>query len=939
VHRILQDRTGFLWAATGNGLFRFDGTRFQRFGVEDGLPAGAIRDLQEGSDGTLWAVTPHALARRRGGTFEVVDAGPEALEFRAIAIDNRGGIYAGTDSGLLYSHEVSESGGRVFAPVPGSPAERVLAVFAESDGQVWFGCGSKLCLLQRGRVHVFDHAYGLPPTPWKAILRDHAGTLWLRSTERLFVLRARSVHFAARDAGLPPSSVEGFGLAEDHYGHLLVTTDAGLAEWTGAGWQTTGAMQGLASDSVTTAFEDREGGIWMGLWGAGMVRWPGHGLWTNWTTADGLPHNLVWAVARSGPGQLWVGTDRGLAKFGPPFVSRVWNARNGLAGDHVKSIAIGPEGGVWTGSFPGGISRVDSHTGAVRRYGSGAGLADDRVIAIHIDADQSLWVSTPTGLFRSTGLGGALRFIRQTPPGSGESAAFTRFHTDRDGQLWVASETGLWRCSQNAWSRITTADGLRDNSLRTVTEGGDGSIWVAYREPLGVSRLTFGPDGLRVEHFTKTSGLPSDYVLFLGVDARGQIWLGTDQGVAEGGPGKWRIWTHDDGMISDASAANAFLADADGAVWIGTLQGLARYTPSARMGLPPTPTAAISSISFGDHPRDPASFAPVTSRDNDFQVSFGALTFANPGGLSFRYRLAGLDRQWINAKEREIRYAGLPPGAYRFEVEARNGSGPWTSQPASVSFRILAPWWRTWWGGGAIVACIIAALLMVVQLRLRPTRRENRRLASTLRERTAELEYQKKINRQQNDQIQVLMCKPDVPLAPPRDALGATPSDPARSAGPLHVLLAEDNPVNQKLAQRAIEKMGHSVVVVDNGADAVSAHARERFDLVLMDLQMPEMDGFAAASAIRERETRSPRRTPIVAVTAHAMGSDRERCLAAGMSDYISKPIDLRELANLIERVAVGGAGRWSTMKDHENWDGAARGGSLLRAELDPAKQ
>ena len=125
-------------------------------------------------------------------------------------------------------------------------------------------------------------------------------------------------------------------------------------------------------------------------------------------------------------------------------------------------------------------------------------------------------------------------------------------------------------------------------------------------------------------------------------------------------------------------------------------------------------------------------------------------------------------------------------------------------------------------------------------------------------------------------------------------------SDPGR----LRVLLAEDNPVNQKLAQKAIEKMGHQIVVVNNGAEAVRAYAENSFDLVLMDLQMPEMDGFAATSAIRRTETDSATRTPIVAITAHALEGDRERCLAAGMDDYISKPIDLRALARLINGVA-----------------------------------
>jgi signal transduction histidine kinase/DNA-binding response OmpR family regulator len=119
----------------------------------------------------------------------------------------------------------------------------------------------------------------------------------------------------------------------------------------------------------------------------------------------------------------------------------------------------------------------------------------------------------------------------------------------------------------------------------------------------------------------------------------------------------------------------------------------------------------------------------------------------------------------------------------------------------------------------------------------------------------------------------------------------------------LKILLAEDNVVNQRVAQRILEKAGHSVVVVDNGRKAVDEFFLQRFDLVLMDVQMPEMDGFEATAAIREREEWSVNRTPIIALTAHAMSGDRERCLESGMDAYVQKPVDAAEMLSTIERL------------------------------------
>ncbi|HZV06680.1 MAG TPA: PAS domain S-box protein [Gemmataceae bacterium] len=125
---------------------------------------------------------------------------------------------------------------------------------------------------------------------------------------------------------------------------------------------------------------------------------------------------------------------------------------------------------------------------------------------------------------------------------------------------------------------------------------------------------------------------------------------------------------------------------------------------------------------------------------------------------------------------------------------------------------------------------------------------------------------------------------------------------------PLRILLAEDNVVNQRLAVRILQKRGHSTVVACNGKEAVSLLERQPFDLVLMDLEMPEMSGFEATAAIRAHEQRNGGHIPILALTAHAMKGDRERCLAAGMDGYVAKPVQPRELYEAIARLVPNAA-------------------------------
>jgi len=127
-----------------------------------------------------------------------------------------------------------------------------------------------------------------------------------------------------------------------------------------------------------------------------------------------------------------------------------------------------------------------------------------------------------------------------------------------------------------------------------------------------------------------------------------------------------------------------------------------------------------------------------------------------------------------------------------------------------------------------------------------------------------------------------------------------------KSVKPSRILLAEDHPVNQRLATKILEKWGHEITVAPNGRRALEIYNQKSFDLILMDVQMPQMGGMEATAAIREVEKGRTSRTPIVAMTAHAIKGDREKCLAAGMDGYISKPINPDELFALIESFLTG---------------------------------
>jgi hypothetical protein len=321
-------------------------------------------------------------------------------------------------------------------------------------------------------------------------------------------------------------------------------------------------------------------------------------------------------------------------------------------------------------------------------------------------------VAADEGVFRSTAPGETLRFEEIKLPGSAGPRGYAALAADRRGGMWIAAATGLLHWEDGSWIRMGVAEGLRDAGLSSVLSVPDGSVWVSYREPFGLAHLVSASDGWHATAFTQRDGLPSDEIRFLGRDASGQLWAGTDRGVVSGSPGNWRRWSQEDGLLSPDAGVHSFLAGAEGTVWLGTVGGLARFMPIHRT-MEEDPPPAIASARFGDR---------------HFDASFAALNLSGRTDVGVRYRLWGRDTKWIEAAGPAVRYSDLPEGTYGFEVQTRYGKGAWSTKSESVSFRILPTWWATWWFF-AIVALSAAAMFYgALHWALARLRRENRRM-------------------------------------------------------------------------------------------------------------------------------------------------------------------------------------------------------------------
>jgi signal transduction histidine kinase/streptogramin lyase/ActR/RegA family two-component response regulator len=748
VQVVLQDRAGFLWVGTQNGLFRYDGNRFAGFGKADGLPDAHIESLHESRDGTLWVGTRFGLARRRSRAqpdrFEKIPLGGAIgiVGREGIASDAVGNLYVATEQGLVAGTPGKD--GPRFTLIPNPPQATppvASSVFVDSGGVVWFGCGTTLCTINHGQARESGTELGLPQQRWDAILADLEGNLWVRS-EKLLYKRAPGGHFLAQP-GLQDSTNTYPTLTLDPAGRLLVPTCEGLARQTAnGGWAIVRAKDGLSTNDISAVMKDREGSIWIGLLGSGLARWLGYNEWQIWTDEEGLSRESTWSIKRDATGRLWVGTESGLNYAEPSGEKLTWRQQSLPSGGYIRTLAPASDGTLWIGTDPGGLLALNPKTGSVRKIGEEQGLNNTRLRHVAVDKQGRVWAATYQGLYRSEP-GNSGRFEQVTPPGTGAGEMFHMTVVDREGTVWVAGDRGLARFAGEKWMRFTKKDGLADDKIAQVAEDTDGSLWIGYRDAFGITHIRFPNGEQKIDSYTQANGLRSDKILFLQIDARGWLWVGTDHGVDVFDRSRWRHYGRSDGLVWDDCNSNAFFADTDGAVWVGTSRGLSRFKPAANAAPSVPPPVVLTSVKLGDKTVDPSTVLRMPYQENSLQVRFAALTFVQQSSVLFRYRLDGVKSDWLETTERELNYPKLPPGQYTLEVRARNAQGLWSEEPARLSFQVLAPWWLTWWFqvGSGVLALLLGRLMW--QRRTSRLEAQRDRLEKAVMKRTLELSQEK----------------------------------------------------------------------------------------------------------------------------------------------------------------------------------------------------
>ena len=764
INDLAADRHGFLWVATENGVYRFLGSGFERFGPEQGIDELNVRAVLVAPDDTIWAATRANLYHWDGHRFVRAGSNPIPLtSWNDIVVEDAHHLLVVSGEHLYRLQHDDQNHMLSFVPVFSvsqvsnatdlAQISSVSVVHDPSAGlQIWIGCGKGLCSWTEPQTaegirpaprnfEEWGEKQGLAGARWESVFLDHAGTLWARGPDHVSVLPRQAKRFVDRSIpGTIAVSVNGDGpLIEDREGRVLGPLQDGIARWDGGQWRTIGKANGLPlTGNVVRMVIDAEGDPWIATRGDGLFDWAGYENWEGWNDTATLPSADVWTIVPSRD-QVILGTDKGPAVIDlRTGIARALNSLRPWPFGPLYTLGSNRDGTLWGGTKSASVLVIDPRSGKTTQ----TGLLPALITRSVGDTAGRVFFTTNEGIF--TREAGETMAVPQ-PEGAALPLLGTKHQVNAgcqspDGALWFMTTNRLLRLENGHWTAPEIHGDRRPAGiLLDLACTADGGVWITG-EQTGTWRIKLGSEGWESWQLKLPAELQAETPVAIATDRRGWVWLGTDAGLLVWNGQDWRQLTQESGLIWNDVNQGAMILAADGSLWIGTSGGIAHLMHPEHAFDPVPLTAEVTSIRRGDEnvPMAGSIELPWSQLPLSFHLSSPAMR--NRSQLAFLYRMDGSNSDWIESRDGDAVISGLPPGKYTFTAMAHNLGLNSYSPPIRIQVNILPPWWKTWWFTSFCVIAGILVFLAVDRLRERHLLARSRELEFQVKKRTVELE-------------------------------------------------------------------------------------------------------------------------------------------------------------------------------------------------------
>ncbi|MGA2586254.1 MAG: two-component regulator propeller domain-containing protein [Candidatus Aminicenantales bacterium] len=824
-YTILQDRRGFIWIGTEDGLDRYDGYNFKIYRPSDdihSLTDNTTYVLFQDSQGAIWVGTKNGLNRydRDLDRFTRFFSDPNNLEslghntIRAVCESRDGTLWIGTDGGL---NSFDRKTGK-FTRYKGRPAARdnagqgeIYSIVEDSAGILWLATNGGLHSFEpkTGKVTRFSHD---PRDPWslssnqtRVVFEDRDGTLWvgtegggLNALDRKTGKFTHYLNVFGRPRSLSHNNV--YAIFQDRSGSLYVGTYAGLNIFDFRTKDFTvirnnpADSNSLSYDYIISFLEDKAGVLWIGNRGTGVDKFdPYQNKFRLYQRVGndprGLVSNSIRGFLEDASGNLWIATE----DLGLDYWDRKTNTHThiqhdpgnpaGLSSNATYTLRWDNAGKLWIATLGGGLDKYDPKTKKFIPYRHNpddpASLSHDSVRGLCVDHSGTVWAGTEGGGLNKL-VPGTQTFVHyQNDPAQPDSLSHNIarvVYEDRSGTLWVGTfGGGLNKLDREKGTFVryrhsrTDSNSLCDDFIMVITEDAHGNLWIGTLN--GLSK--FDPKTGTFVCFTDKDGLPNNSAYGVLIEDADNIWVSTNRGLARFDPNakSAKGFNVSDGLQSNEFNGGTCLKTRAGEMFFGGPNGFNGFTPARIKDNPYPPDVVITDLQIFNESVYPQQkifgrtvLEKVITETTDLVLSyrarlisfeFAALHFSAPEDNQFAYRLEGLEKNWINSKNRRfVSYTNLAPGRYTFRVKAANDDGVWNEQGVAVRLRIVPPFWKTWWFLGLAFLAAVFSTYSIVSTRVRNVRNRTALLENKVRERTSELQEQIAVRKNAETEIE-----------------------------------------------------------------------------------------------------------------------------------------------------------------------------------------
>ncbi|MDP2385452.1 MAG: two-component regulator propeller domain-containing protein [Bacteroidota bacterium] len=801
VFSIIQDKQGFMWFGTQDGLNMYDGYKFTiyRNSIKDSnsISTNYIRCIIDDKNGNLWIGTWGAglnLLNKVTGKFtrfryQSENPGSLSSDFvSALMEDKEGNIWVATDGGGLNKIDPVTKKIKRYARQSqnqkGISSNRLSCLIQDKTGNIWIG--TKGYGLNRFDPKTEDFTVFLnDPQNKNSISQnwiasfciDHKNDLLIATEtciEKYDPAKQQFIHYSI---SLKPLAIS--ALQEDKNQLLWISTfGEGLfslnTKTNSVNLYTHDPRlsESLGLDNIPSMMFDKGGVLWLGTYGEGIDK---VNLYNSkfklYRNTPGNPQSLksksIRAIFEDKDQLLYIGGYGGIDVIdrknnkNMSLVTRINNSLGEFNSSNVYQFLEDADDSniLWIAHEGKGISKYNLSTKSIINFQNTStefpyGMCSNFFFSTFDDGNGTIWFGGLHGLSKFDKKTEKFQCFKNDPENTNSLSNndIKVIHKGENGKIWIGTTGGgldLFDPKTNIFIHHTYEENdtncLSSNSVRCIHEDSNGILWIGT-DGGGLNR--YDPRKNTFKMYSEDDGLPNNTVYGILPDEKGNFWMSTNFGLCRFDPKNETFKTFDlkDGLQSNEFNQGACFKSKSGEMFFGGINGLNSFYPKNIRDNPHQPPIVITSFKKAnaevifDRPINLLNEIKLTHLDQIVSFEFAALDFTSPEKNQYAYKLEGFNKDWTySGTKHEATYTNLDPGEYIFSVKGSNNDGVWNEAGTSIKIIIAPPYWKTIWFRTLIIISVIAIVILIFKIRIKRIKKQNLELESQVRERTIEL--------------------------------------------------------------------------------------------------------------------------------------------------------------------------------------------------------